>query len=111
MDGISSHADKNDIIEYISKFSYLPKMVFIVHGELDASENLKKEIEGLFGISTIIPEYNVEYELPNVNVNESERRRVVTSTKSTKNKGEGIVDDFDDGMSVIEHKDFTPRRR
>lgn len=103
MDGISSHADKNDIMEYISKFSYLPKTAFVVHGESNASENLKKEIENTFGITTIIPNYNEEYELPKIDENEI-RRVVVTKNKEP-------IDDFDDGMAVVEHKDFSPRRR
>lgn len=109
MDGISSHADKNDILDYIGKFGILPKNVFIVHGEPSASKYLKNEIEYRFGIPCVVSKYDIEYELGD-DGDEIERRVVMTKEK-TKDKDEIDSSDFDDFCQVIEHKDFSPKRR
>lgn len=72
IEGLSAHADKNDLLEYINKFRILPKKIFVVHGETDASENLKKEIETKFRVETIVSQFDIGYELSesttNVNI-------------------------------------------
>lgn len=110
MDGISSHADKNDILEYIGKLRFLPKKIFLVHGEPNASRYLKNEIEYMYKVPTIISKYNVEYELDNDGGNETERRQVVTKDM-TKVKDEMDDDDFDDFCTVVVHENFSPKRR
>lgn len=109
MDGISGHADKDDLLEYMSKFRILPKKIFLVHGEPNASKYLKNEIEYRFKIPTIVSKYDVEYEL--ADVSETETRRQIVIIKDSKNEKEIDDDDFDDFCTVIEHKDYSPKRR
>jgi metallo-beta-lactamase family protein len=110
MDGISGHADKNDLLAYLGKLRILPKKIFLIHGEPNASKYLKNEIEYMFKIPTIVSKYDVEYELNNDVGNETERRQVVTK-EMTKDKGEIDGGDFDDFCTVVVHEDFSPRRR
>ena len=47
---LSAHADQREILEWIAGFSRLPKEIFIVHGEANASEGLRVRISDQFGI-------------------------------------------------------------
>ncbi len=46
LDGLSGHADRNGILEWISSFTRKPKRIFLVHGEEDALRELKCSIKG-----------------------------------------------------------------
>lgn len=62
--GLSGHADLNGILNWISKIKNgVSKKIFIVHGEAEASENLKKEINNIIKVKTYIPELYEEVNL------------------------------------------------
>ncbi|MBZ5529602.1 MAG: MBL fold metallo-hydrolase [Acidobacteriia bacterium] len=79
IEGLSAHADKNDLLEYINKFRILPKKIFVVHGETDASESLKSEIERKFRVETIVSQFNVSYELSESATNENVITKDITN--------------------------------
>lgn len=54
---ISSHADYEEILQWLSNFKNVPKMVFITHGEPDSAQSLKEKIEEKFGWNVTVPEY------------------------------------------------------
>ncbi len=54
--GFSAHADQGDLIEWVSHFESNPK-VFVVHGELAASETLAREIAEKLELVTHIPKW------------------------------------------------------
>jgi len=45
IDGFSAHADRDGLLMWAKGFREKPKMTFIVHGESDAAEALKAELE------------------------------------------------------------------
>lgn len=55
VDAFSAHADKNDLIQYVKECRGQLKKVFIVHGELSQSEELRKQIKSL-DVKVSIPE-------------------------------------------------------
>ncbi len=63
INGFSAHADKNELLKWVSNFTGTPEKIFVIHGEKKVvadfasflSERLKSEI--------IIPEYLNEYNL------------------------------------------------
>lgn len=57
IDAFSAHADKNDLLHYVKECNGRLKKVFIVHGESEQSENLRKEIKSL-NIRVCLPEKN-----------------------------------------------------
>ena len=57
LNNISSHADYDEILSWLSNFKHPPKKVFIVHGEPAANEGLKQKIQDKFGWNCVIPEY------------------------------------------------------
>lgn len=57
LDSLSSHADYEDIIVWLKEFKTPPKKVFLTHGELEASESLRKIIVDRLGWDVVIPKY------------------------------------------------------
>ena len=52
---ISSHADKNGLIQWISAFEEKPKEVFIVHGDDRVCESFSNELKNKYGINASAP--------------------------------------------------------
>lgn len=59
----SAHADQDEIIGWLKKFSAAPKMTFITHGEPKSAKGLQERISSELGWPTRIPEYLEEAEL------------------------------------------------
>ena len=55
--GFSAHADRDELIKWLSSLSKPPRRVFITHGELDASKNLAGLVRDEKGWETLIPRY------------------------------------------------------
>ena len=54
--GFSAHADQADLLDWVSHFESRPK-VFVVHGEITASETLAQEIAEKLNLVTHIPKW------------------------------------------------------
>ncbi|GCD79104.1 metallo-beta-lactamase family protein [Schleiferia thermophila] len=48
MDGLSSHADRGDILRWLNGFSRKPTHIYIVHGEAHASDSLRLKLKDTF---------------------------------------------------------------
>ncbi len=57
VDAFSAHADKNDLIGYVKECRGRLKKVFIVHGDPEQSEGLRKRIKSL-NIKVKVPKKN-----------------------------------------------------
>lgn len=53
----SAHADYQEIMEWLSHFKIPPKKVFITHGEVEAANELKSQIESRFEWECYVPNY------------------------------------------------------
>ena len=60
--GLSSHADKNDLLAWISAFSPRPKQVFVVHGDPAVAPAYAETLKGL-GLAAHAPELGEVYDL------------------------------------------------
>lgn len=56
LDGLSAHADQDELMEWSGHIHEAPKMTFLIHGEKEQSNVLKQRIEGK-GWNVTIPEY------------------------------------------------------
>ena len=56
LDGLSGHADKNGLIEWISAFNKKPKKIFLTHGEEESLSALYHEIKEKLDIDVEIAE-------------------------------------------------------
>lgn len=63
IEGLSAHADQEELIEWAEGFTTKPKMTFLVHGEKEASEGLAIRLQEELGWNPIIPEYLESFEL------------------------------------------------
>ncbi|QDK44585.1 MBL fold metallo-hydrolase [Bdellovibrio sp. ZAP7] len=62
-DCFSAHADKPELLFWLSQAGRKPKKVFLVHGEPAASDELRKSIERDLKIETIVPLLNTSYNI------------------------------------------------
>jgi metallo-beta-lactamase family protein len=61
---LSAHADAGEIMTWLSHFEAPPKITFIVHGEPDAVDGLRKEIEHRLHWQCAMPDYLETFNLP-----------------------------------------------
>lgn len=58
VESLSAHADQNEIINWLSDIQEAPNTVFLVHGELDAMQQLSSKIKDIYGWKVAIPKLN-----------------------------------------------------
>lgn len=63
LETLSSHADYQEIIDWLKSFVKPPRQVFLNHGEPEAAEALKEKIIETFGWRVEIPSYMNLYDL------------------------------------------------
>ena len=59
--------DKPALLNWIEGFKEKPGQVFVVHGERESKEAFAKAVRERFGIDTVIPRYNVVYDIKKKN--------------------------------------------
>jgi metallo-beta-lactamase family protein len=60
--GFSAHADRDELLEWLSCFRKSPE-IFIVHGEEQASKDFQEAVAKRFPYVTHIPEVGEEFEI------------------------------------------------
>ncbi|MBC29650.1 MAG: MBL fold metallo-hydrolase [Muricauda sp.] len=61
IEGLSAHADHEELLDWMSEIRNKPKRIFIVHGEKESAEALQKGIEETYGWNSEIPQlYSIE---------------------------------------------------
>lgn len=63
INGFSSHADQNFLLEWMGHLKKTPKNVFIVHGEEPASKAFASLLTHLYGMPTVVPKPGMSFEL------------------------------------------------
>jgi metallo-beta-lactamase family protein len=61
--GFSAHADRNEIIKWLSKLTVHPRLVFITHGEKEAAEAFQKFLKEKTGFASNVPTYREKVNL------------------------------------------------
>ena len=83
--GISGHADKQGLIQWIDGLRTKPRRVFIVHGEDQVCDSFAECLRSEHGYSTTAPYSGESWDLvSNVRVAEGSRERVVKRAKAAK---------------------------
>ena len=57
LDGLSAHADRDEIVEWLKCFVNKPANVFLVHGEVESAEALSALITAKLAFPSYIPRY------------------------------------------------------
>lgn len=63
MAGLSGHADKNGLIEWITAFEEKPRKVFVVHGEDSVCKHFVETLQVEYGIKAYAPYSGTEFNL------------------------------------------------
>ena len=63
LEGFSAHADKNDLLKWLSGFKEKPKKIFLVHGEEEAKKSFAKTAKSILGFDCTVVEDVSEYRL------------------------------------------------
>jgi metallo-beta-lactamase family protein len=63
INGLSAHADKSELLTWLSNFEDSPKMTFVVHGEKTVSEEFARTIHDEYGWNSKVPKYLESVEL------------------------------------------------
>ena len=63
LDGLSAHADKTELLNWLGHISDSPKITFVVHGEAKSSENFARSIRDELGWNVMVPHYLESVEL------------------------------------------------
>lgn len=65
LDGVSGHADKEGLLNWIKAFGNTPKAVFVVHGEDEVCDCFAMEVAKECNLRTIAPYTGSQYDLDN----------------------------------------------
>jgi len=57
IDGMSSHADRNQLLAWLATLKRAPRHVYVTHGEPQAADALRQAITERFGWPASVPEY------------------------------------------------------
>lgn len=63
LDGLSAHADRSEILDWIGAAERRPKRIHVVHGEPEGSASLAAEMRERFGVKVNLPEYKESVEI------------------------------------------------
>lgn len=58
--GFSSHADRNELVKWLSSLKTSPRRVFVVHGESESALQFGKFLGGKTGWNVSVPEYGTK---------------------------------------------------
>jgi metallo-beta-lactamase family protein len=61
--GFSAHADRDDLLKWLSKLEVHPKRIFITHGETNSAEQFGKFLNEKTGYETMVPDYGTTVKL------------------------------------------------
>lgn len=63
INGLSAHADKDELLRWLQGFKNSPKNTFIVHGEQENAQAFSETIRSEFGWNTTVPYYLESFDL------------------------------------------------
>ncbi|MDH5399554.1 MAG: MBL fold metallo-hydrolase [Cyclobacteriaceae bacterium] len=65
LDGLSAHADQEELVKWMSQIKEKPKMTFFVHGERESAQALADKVSAEKGWNCYVPEYMESFALFN----------------------------------------------
>lgn len=63
LEGLSGHADRQGLLDWMGRLPGAPRQVFVVHGEPEAADALRIAIEERFGWATRVPQHGERFSL------------------------------------------------
>ncbi len=63
INGFSAHADRDELLGWVSGFKKAPEKIFVIHGEREVSANFASTLRERFKSEVIVPKYRQEYSI------------------------------------------------
>jgi metallo-beta-lactamase family protein len=63
INGFSAHADKDELLRWVSGFTKPPKRIFVVHGEEQPAQAFAETLKEKFSTDVLVPDYKDVWEL------------------------------------------------
>ena len=63
LDMFSAHADRDELLRWLGGFEAAPRMTFVTHGELEASDTFRRCIQEKLGWNARVPEHSERVDL------------------------------------------------
>lgn len=63
IEGLSAHADRAELIDWLTRSELTPRKVFVTHGEPGPADALRRRLRDTFGWEVCVPEHGDSYEL------------------------------------------------
>jgi metallo-beta-lactamase family protein len=60
---LSAHADRDELLKWLSRLSAEPRLVMINHGEARVAESFKEFLKEKTGFKVTVPSYGEEFHL------------------------------------------------
>lgn len=99
--GLSGHADRTGLLQWLNHLETPPRKVFLTHGEAQSAFALKSSIESRFGFDVSVPEYGSAHEFEDegptlVDVNQpnavSVTRLPISEIETSESKADSVVE-------------------
>lgn len=91
LDGVSGHADKQGLIDWLQGFKRKPEKVFIVHGEDDVTDEFAQCLKDEYGYDTFAPYSGGEVDLITGEIISQGIRRLIEKPEFTGGKSKGAI--------------------
>ena len=102
LEGFSAHADRNELLSWLSKFKKTPAQVILVHGEKKAQESLAAAVREQFNTDVYIPAYMEEISLMPL-----EQAQEPSSELSARLKAQQILNMWEQNSGAFQAQLFT----
>ncbi len=99
IDGFSAHADRSELIGWVSKLRKKPKQVILVHGEEEVLTSFSSLIEEELGLPTYIPDYLETVELNPEAIKVSAASQAMAQAKACE-----LLQEWQDFCSKFNHR-------
>jgi metallo-beta-lactamase family protein len=63
LEGMSAHADRSELVQWLSKLKKAPRTFFVIHGETDSADAFARYVEDKLHWKTQVPEYKETVQL------------------------------------------------
>lgn len=91
LDGVSGHADKQGLLNWINGFKKKPQKVFIVHGEDTVTDEFAQCLKDEYGYDTLAPYSGAEFDLATGNVISEGIRKLIEQPEYDGPKSKGAI--------------------
>jgi metallo-beta-lactamase family protein len=63
LDGLSAHADGEEVLDWLERLPRAPRVTYVVHGEPGPADSMRRAIQDRLGWRAVVPRYGMTVEL------------------------------------------------